>query len=201
MAQSPFEIIAGPAEVYVAPVGETFPLINAVPAGNWVRLGRTKGGIGAKHNQSQKELRADQDTAPAKISRTEESMVISFALADLTLENYAKVLNNVTVVDTPPGATTAGFRTITMYQGQSVAQIAMLIRAPSPYLDVQIGGESLGLDYKLTRVSQSGNPAVKFLADDMAVLETEWQVISDPNAATPAERFGHLVAMDAAATG
>lgn len=200
MSESPFEIIAGPAEVYVAPVGEAFPLINAVPAGNWVRLGRTKGGVNAKHNQSLKELRADQDTAPAKISRTEESMVVSFALADLTLENYAKVLNNVIVTDTPPGSGVAGYRTVTMYQGQSVAQIAMLIRAPSPYLSVAIptGGPSLGLDYRLTRVSQSGNPAVKFLADDMAVLDTEWMVISDPNAATQAERFGHLVAMDAA---
>jgi hypothetical protein len=201
MAESPFEILAGPAEVYVAPVGETFPLINAVPAGNWVRLGRTKGGVNAQHNQTQKELRADQDTAPAKISRTEESMVLSFALMDLTLENFAKVLNNVAVTDTPPGATTAGYRTITMYQGVTVAQIAMLIRAPSPYLDVQIGGVSLGMDYRLTRVSQSGNPAVKFLADDAAVLDTEWKVISDPNAATVAERFGHLVAMDAVATG
>jgi hypothetical protein len=201
MAESPFEMLAGPAEVYVAPVGESFPAINAVPAGNWVRLGRTKGGVGAQHNQTQKELRADQDTAPAKISRTEESMVISFALMDLTLENFAKVLNNVAVVDTPPGADTAGFRAITLYRGPTVAQIAMLIRAPSPYLDVQIAGESLGLDYRLTRVCQSGNPAVKYLADDAAVLDTEWKVISDPNAATPAERFGHLVAMDAAPTG
>jgi hypothetical protein len=165
-----------------------------------VRLGRTKGGVTAQHNQTQKELRADQDTAPAKVTRPEESMVISFALADLTLENFAKVLNNVAVVDTPPGEGTAGYRTITMYQGLSVAQLAMLIRVPSPYLDVPIGGESLGLDYRLPVVCQSGNPSVKYVPDDMALLETEWKVMSDPNAATPAERFGRLVGMDAAPT-
>jgi len=205
MSSSPFEIIAGPAIVYVAPVGTSFPAVDEAPSGTWLRLGRTKGGVAAQHNQTQVDLRGDQDTAPAKVIRTEESMIISFALADLTLENFGRILNNVAVSDIAPvgptpGPAVAGYRTITMYQGLTVAQVAMLIRAPSPYLEVLIAYESLGLDYRLTRASQSGNPKVNFLPNDMATLDSEWKVISDPNAvgATLLERFGKLVACDAA---
>jgi hypothetical protein len=203
MSVSPFEIIAGPAIVYVAPVGTSFPAVDEAPAVAWLRLGRTKGGVGAQHNQTQVDLRADQDTAPAKVMRTEESMVLTFALADLTLENFGRVLNGILPTDVAPVVgppAVAGYRKMTMYQGLTVAQYAMLIRAPSPYLEVLIAYESLGLDYRLTRVSQSGNPSVKFVPDDMALLETEWKVISDPNAvgATLLERFGYLVACDAA---
>src|SRR3989304_7428136 len=94
---SPFEIIAGPATVYVAPVGETFPAVNAVPAGNWLSLGDTDGGVTVEPQQAVNMLRPDQAIGPVKAIRTEVDLHVTFNLAELTLETMAKVLNNVTV--------------------------------------------------------------------------------------------------------
>ena len=60
MAVSPFEIIAAPATVYVAPVGETYPVIDADPAGKWVSLGETEGGVTVAHQHNVVELRTDR---------------------------------------------------------------------------------------------------------------------------------------------
>ena len=35
----PFEILAGPADIYVAPIGTAFPLVNVAPAVDWVHPG------------------------------------------------------------------------------------------------------------------------------------------------------------------
>ena len=32
---APYEIMTGPLEVWLAPVGETFPDVDATPGGNW----------------------------------------------------------------------------------------------------------------------------------------------------------------------
>jgi hypothetical protein len=34
-----WEVIAAPLEVWYAPVGEAFPLMDVNPAGNWMRIG------------------------------------------------------------------------------------------------------------------------------------------------------------------
>jgi hypothetical protein len=39
MSETPYEVIAGPLEVWVAPVGETFPDVNDAPTGNWTKVG------------------------------------------------------------------------------------------------------------------------------------------------------------------
>ena len=36
----PFEVIAGPIEVYRAPVATTFPVIGAAPAVDWTLIGK-----------------------------------------------------------------------------------------------------------------------------------------------------------------
>ncbi len=97
MSTAPYEIIAGPADLWVAPVGETFPDVDDAPAGGWVALGDTEGGVKAKHSQSIELLRTDQSTGPVKAIRSEEMLEISTNLAHLTLENFAYLLNRVTV--------------------------------------------------------------------------------------------------------
>lgn len=187
MATSPYEIIAGPATVYVAPVGTTFPATNTTPASPWVDLGDTEGGVTVAHEESVELLRVDQSTGPVKAIRTEESLTISFALADLTLENYARILNNVTVTSNAgPPAT----KEITLRQGQDVSQLALLIRGPSPYGD-------FNMQYQVPVAVQTGSPSVAFVRGDKAVLETEWAALEDPNAASPEERFGKLIAQTA----
>jgi len=194
----PYEIIMSPFEVYLAPVGEAFPLIDAVPAGNWALLGtRGKGniaedGITVTHNQTLNPHRTSGTTGPVKVVRSEEELLISFLLEDLSLEQYAKVLNNVAVSDTPAGVGTAGFRDITLRQGPDVSAYALLCRGKSPY------GDSWNSQYQVPIVYQNDNPAPAFTKSGAAGLQVTLAALEDLSAATDAERFGKLVAQDAA---
>lgn len=188
MPTAPFQILAGPADVWLAPYGEAFPAIDVAPAGNFVSLGRTEGGITVTHNESIELLRVDQDTGPVKAIRTEESLVIEFSLAEITLERYALVFNNQTVTDD------AGPPTIRHFPdraGFDVDRRVLLVRGPSPYVDGN-------LQYEVPWVVQTGSPTISFVRDDKSVLEVEFTAIEDPAAATEGERFGRIVADDGA---
>lgn len=192
MAVSPFEIIAGPASVFTAPVGEAFPLIDLVPpGGNWLDVGRTEGGVTVAANQTVNLIRSDQTSGPIKAVRPEEDVRVSFSFLDTTLENYALAINDNLVSDTAAASMVAGFRAFNLFQGDVVEQIAMLVRGPSPYRDAL-------LQYELPVVSQVGNPEVNFNKEGASMLSVEYVVMEDQAAATPAERFGTVRADDEA---
>jgi hypothetical protein len=185
----PFEIVAGPATVYVAPLGEAFPAINATPAGNWVALGDTEGGVSVEVAQETAELTTDQKSAPLKIIRTGESVTVTFALAEVTLEHFAKLMDDAVVTDTAPGGGTAGHRSFPLKRGLGELRCwAMLIRGNSPYMDAN-------LQYELNKVVMTGSPTWANAKDDKVVLETEWKVLHDPNASNA---IGTIRAQDAA---
>jgi hypothetical protein len=191
MSTSPFEIIAGPATIYLAATGTAFPAINATPSASWAQLGKTEGGVTVTYDYSIELLMVDQNSGPQKAIRTEEHLQVAFSLAELTLEQYAKALNNAVVTDTPPGAGTAGHRSFKTRQGFDVALFAMLVRGPSPYMDAN-------LQYEIPVVCQTGAPTISFVRDDKSVLELEWEAIEDRAQATDADRFGTIRAQDAA---
>lgn len=184
MATTPFDIIAGPADIWIAPTGEAFPDVDNTPAGNWVSLGRTEGGVTVTHDETIELLRVDQATGPVKAIRSEETLTIEFSLAEITLERYAAVLNDITVTSAggPPA-----IKTIEPRLGADVSMNALLVRGPSPYMDAPI-------QYEINQVVQTGSPSPNYVKDDKVVLETEWTVIEDPAAGTAAERFGSIVA-------
>jgi len=198
---TPYEIILQTATVYLGPVGETFPEIQATPAGNWVKLGTNDirnyadGGVKIAYSQTLKEHRNAGSTGPIKVTRTEESLKISLVLEDLSTETFAKIMNAQTLVDTAADADTGGYRSITLRSGETVATVAMLIRTVSPY------GDSWNAQYAIPKVFQSGNPEPVYRKDEAASLAVEFTALEDPNASTAAERFGHYRAQDAAATG
>jgi hypothetical protein len=192
----PYEIIISPFEVYLAPVGEAFPAVEDVPAGNWALLGtngkinRSEDGITVTHNQTLNPHRTDGTTGPVKVTRSEEELLISMMLEDLSLEQYAKALNNVAVSDTPAGGGAAGFRDITLRQGPDVALFALLCRGKSPY------GDWWNMQYQVPKVYQNDNPAPVFNKSGAAGLKFTFAALEDLSAATEEERFGKLVAQD-----
>jgi len=103
MSTTPFDIIAGPADVYVAAVGATVPGVDkadtdsSFSSNGWVKLGFTEGGVKAKHTQSVTMLTVDQRTGPVKAIRSAEGLEISVGLAQLTLERYRYALNSALV--------------------------------------------------------------------------------------------------------
>ena len=204
MAEQPFEIIAAPFTVWIAPVGEAFPAIEDAPAGNWTKVGTngdvnyTEDGVTVSHPQTVETFRPLGRTGPVKAFRTEEELRIAFTLADISLEQYAHALNQNAVTDVAPGAA-AGYRKIGLSRGRQVAQRALLIRGnESPYGEGAAG--DWNLQYEVPVAFQGGEPEPVYVKGEPAGLALEWMALDDPNAASDDERFGRLIAQDADAT-
>jgi hypothetical protein len=132
---APYEVIAAPLTVWVAPVGTTKPVINVAPSGSWVKLGTSgtknygQKGVVVTHNETVVKWRPAGGTGHRKAWRTEEFPSVEFDLIDLTAEQYAYALNSATV-------TTAGnAKSIPLQQGATMAQVALLARGISPVND------------------------------------------------------------------
>lgn len=181
----PYQIIAGVADVYLAPTGSTFPAVDADPGTEWTYLGHTDGGVKVGHPQTIVELRTDQVTAPLKMVRSEESLEITFALAEILPQNYAYALNQA-------APTTDGTdKLVNLYRGGfGVRTYAMLVRGEhlSPEGD-------FNLQYEVPAVFQADNPEVSFTKDAKALLQTSWHAIGAnafDNGADDADIFGVL---------
>lgn len=185
----PYEIVAGPLDVYFAATGTAFPGIGTTDdaikdGGTWTFVGYTEGGVKVAHPQTIVELRADQVTGPIKAVRSEEGLEITFDLASLTLDNYALALNRA--IEGPD--TAGGEKSVPLYRGGfQVETLALLCRQGhlSPYGDK-------ALQFEVPVCFQSGNPEDTFTKDNKAVLATSFHALVDPNRASDDESFGHV---------
>jgi hypothetical protein len=192
VATTPYDIIAGPADVYWAAITSAFPGVDkpdtdATFSGPpWTKLGMTDGGVKAKHTQTVDLLTADQRTGPVKAIRSAEGLEITFNIQELTLANWAVALNNNAV----SALTVPSRNVLKMYQGLDVHQFSLLVRGPSPY-------GSFFLQYQCPVVVQTDEPEASYMRDGKAVLAFKFIALEDPAAATPADRFGSIVAQSA----
>ena len=185
----PFEITAGPVDVYIAPVGEAMPLVtDEPPAGNWTLIGTSgstnigEDGVNVQHSESVEDFRSLGSTGPVKAFRTEEDLLVSFNLMDLTLEQYTYALNfNTVSVD-------SNDKTINPYKGETVQYRALLVRGngKSPY------GDTRNFQYEIPRVRGDSAPEVIFVKGEPAGLALQFRAMIDLNAASDADRFGKL---------
>src|SRR3990167_8660628 len=111
---TPYEIVAAPLTVWVAPTGTAFPDVDTAPNGSWTKLG-TSGdknyaddGVTVTHEQTIETFTPAGSTAARKAWRTEEGLLVEFVLVDISADQYAKILNDATVTDTGAGAGTPG---------------------------------------------------------------------------------------------
>ncbi len=185
----PFEIIAGPLNVYFAPTGTPFPGITETDQqiqddGTWTPVGFTEGGVNVAHPQTIVELRADQVTGPIKAVRSEEALEITFDIASLTLENYALALNQA--IDGP--GTAAGEKHVALYRGGfQVETLALLCRQGhlSPYADAP-------LSFEVPVCFQAGAPTDSFTKDNKAVLAVSFHALVDPDRVDDESSFGFV---------
>jgi hypothetical protein len=190
---APFEIVASPLTVWLAPVGTAFPDVSQAPAVAWVKLG-TSGdknyrddGVTVSHEQEIEVFRPAGGTGARKAWRTEEDFSIEFELVDLTPEQYAKVLNDATVSTVAPGALIGGAKTIPLQQGRNVATFAMIARGLSPTND------SFASQYQVPLCYQSENPEPVYNKDEPAGLAIKFSALEDATLG-----FGKLVLQTAA---
>ncbi len=197
---TPFEIIAAPLVVWQAAIGESFPLVDVAPSGNWVKVGSsgdrniTEDGVTVSHPDETETFYSVGGTGPVKVFRVREGFMCRFLLADISLEQYRHILNDNSIVDTAASSGVAGIRELDLYRGTGVGQVALLIRG-----EFSAYGDSMVTQFQIPNCYQTGSPEPVFVKGVPAALAFEYTAIEDPLAATADDRFGKLVMQDAAA--
>jgi len=183
---APFEVIVQPYEIWLSPTGTAFPLIDVAPISPWEKLGTTgnqrysEDGVTVTLNQTVVYHRVAGLTQPVKASRTEEEMIVSVMVQDLSLEQFTKAIANVAVTDTPAVASpsAAGFRSIELDRGTALTEFAVLVRGNSPYGPAASG--NWNMQFQIYRAVVSGNPAIQLTKGQAAALAFEFTTIYDP---------------------
>jgi len=185
---TPYEIIAAPFVLWIAPVATVFPAPHDAVAGAWILVGSSGDlnymdtGVKVEHKQAISFWRSLGDSGSRKAFRSTEDLVISLELADLTLEQYALALNGNAVTASP------SLKKIGLSRGLTLDTRALLVRGPSPYVDDGV------LQYEVPIAVQTSSPQVVLKRDTPAGLALEWTALVDPSAASADERFGRIVA-------
>lgn len=196
MPTAPFELVYGPASIYTGPVDEARPDLEDAPAGNWVLLGSNgsnnyaEDGVVVTPEGSIERFRVLGSTAPQKAARTEDDLMVTVTLHDLTAEHFAKVMEDVTVTDTAPGSGTAGVRSFNMLRTATIKEYALLVRIDSsPYIDVAAS------QFWLPRCYVESVGALTYAKDTPVGFEIQFQALESST-----NGFGKYEAEDAQAT-
>jgi len=186
-----YALLTNVGRMYIAPVGTAFPALTASPAAPWRDLGDTQDGVDMNSDDKVELVRTDQRTGPVKATRTDETVVVKTKLAEATLENLADAMG-VTLTDTAPGVGTIGTREINLHRGATVDEFAFLFRGDSPY-------GAYPAQYQLPRAYCDEVGAIKYDKGKNVPIPVTFKCLEDLNAATEDERYGKLIAQDAAA--
>lgn len=187
---APYEIVGAPLTLWLAPVGETMPAIDATVAGNWFKVGTSgdknysEDGVTVTHDQAINLFRGAGATAPRKAFRTEEDFMIGVTLADVSPAQYAKILNNAAVTTQAAGVGVAGYKSFPLSQGLTVATFALLARGLSSVDD------SLNAQYENPAVFQAGSPSPVYNKGEPALLECEFQALDASGSGIGTLRIG-----------
>lgn len=186
-----YALLTNVGELFIAPVGTTFPALTATPASPWRALGDTQDGVDMNSDDKIELVRTDQRTGPVKATRIDEIVTVKTKLAEATLENLADALG-ATVTDTAPGSGTIGTREINLHRGATVEEFAFLFRGDSPY-------GAYPAQYELPRAYCDEVGSIKYDKGKNAPIPITFKCLEDLDAATEDERYGRLIVQDAAA--
>lgn len=187
---APHEIIAAPYTLYAAVVGTAFPRIDVAEDrfdAAWRKIGTSgaanydEDGVTVSHDQSTNFFRGAGSTAPRKGFRTEEDLLISLSLADLSPEQYARVLNDAVVTTVAPDTAIPGEKSFSVYRGPQLATFALLLRGMSTV------DNALWAQYEAASASEDGSPAPVYTKGNVALLAIQFRAI---NAAGDGVGFG-----------
>lgn len=192
---APLEVIVGPAEVYVAPVGEAFPDINDVPGGNWELVGTVgserygEGGVTLRSTRDVTAINALGTTTPIKHVITSTGFQVEYELMDATLEQLALGygLDPATITDTPAGGGEPGDRAMGLPTSPTPFQRAVLVRVnQSPYM------ENGKMQFEIFAANQVGNAEGAFSKGAAFTVTHIWDAVKT------ASGFVNVRAQDAA---
>lgn len=179
------EIINGPLEIYWAPVGESVPAIGDTPAGNWALIGTsgsknyTEDGVTVSGEKSIEYFRSLGTPYPRKGFITQADVMVTVKVADFTLAQLRRALNENTVTSD------TGFDYIELDVGVDVNEIALLLRGTgkSPAL------AGSNLQFELPRVVEDGSVEWSWVKGDAVGSDLSFRVIYDEGATYPVGRI------------
>lgn len=151
-------LIAGPASVRVAPLGET--------KANATVLGFTNGGVTLTPNVTKTAIRVDQGRFPVRYVPTEAELTVSIPLASITLSNIEKAFN----MTLASGTGLATFTEETYYQ--------LWIDTKGPVNDQGIQATR---EYYFAKVSFNGSDGLVLSRTDQQTLTLEASVVNCPD--------------------
>lgn len=193
---APYELLAVPFHAYLAPAATEEPALDEAiddTGSPWVLLGTLgadeydEDGIAVTHEQNIEYFRGLGSTIPIKAFRSTEGLTLGLTVRDMTMETYARALNDAEVDASGIG------RAVVLYQGYNVASYALCIRAADgPYAD------GAGMQYWVPTVVQSANPAPVHKKGTPAGLALVFTAMKGVGAATPADYLGVVRALDEA---
>ncbi|MBY0392607.1 MAG: hypothetical protein K2Q27_05000 [Novosphingobium sp.] len=194
MPSSPFEMVGQPLNLWLAPVGTAFPLINVAPSGSWTNIGTSgtssqdEAGVTATHSQTLNKVRTGGTTGARKVFRSEEDLDFKVTIFDISLEQVRLALNGNTLTTVAASTGVAGTKRLGLTRGFDVTEYALLARGPSPYAD------AMNLQYQVPRCYMAGSPALVYRKGVPIGVELMFTALEDPNAASVDLRFGSLLA-------
>ena len=190
MANTPYEIIVSPYEVYITTVtSPTWPGPADTPGtGEWVLMGTNgknnmvEGGVTVEHGQTLVPVRVEGRTGPVKLVRTEDNQVVRFSLMDLSRNHFKWALSG-----DDPDTISSTEHEVGLSRAEAVREVALLIKGPSP------AANNKNAQYEIPRAVQSGAPRIQFAKGTPSSVNFEFVTLEDLNAAVTGERFGRFV--------
>ncbi|KKL56636.1 hypothetical protein LCGC14_2243430 [marine sediment metagenome] len=174
-------IVNGPLSLYFAAVGTAFPLVDDDPPTGFTLIGTsgaknyTEDGVSAAFNQSIEVFRGLGSTTALKAFRTEEDLVISVQMADLTLAEARRALNENAVTNTPAASGVPGTDEIRLDRGVDVNTIALLVRGIGKSAQFEGGN----LQFEFDKVYEAASQEMTFVKGEPAGVLLEFHALED----------------------
>ena len=126
-------IVVGPGELYLAPVGTTPPDENddILVWSGWTNMGYTDGGVEVEYTPEVADHFVDQETGPVKETLTSENFLVRAPLAESTLANLNKAISASTFTTEAAASGVTGKDILTVGTGP-LTEWALGFEAESP---------------------------------------------------------------------
>lgn len=192
---APHEIVAGPLELWAAPVGTAFPAITATPSGDWVKVGTSGAknyddeGVTATLSQTIEGFTPAGGTHQRKAFRTDDGLAFACNVVDFSPEQFALLHDRATITTVAAGAGVAGTKTIPLGRDIEVELYAILARGMSPV------NNALPAQFQASAAYQNGEQELVFQKGEPVGVAVEFVVVE-----ATAGSFADLVVQTAAPT-
>ena len=192
---APFEMVSGPIQVWTAAEATAAPELSAAPPAAWTLLGTngqrsmSEDGVTVEFSETIEAQRSLGSTAIQKLFRTEEEVMITVALLDVSAETFAIAMSGLAITISAAATSKAGFRAVDLLRGFDVLNLAFLARGFSPYAD------AMSAQFWIPKGYASFSGGLQYQKGEAAMIELEIMAIEDTTSG-----YGVYQAQDTAAT-